>query len=188
MKLKRYWAIAAFAALASGLAFGANDRFYKEKPDSTNGFLAARDPLYMKECGSCHFPYSPGLLPARSWELHAKRFNSHFGEVLNLTPANHEAIRQYLVENAADRSRFEGSLTIMERIDAQRTPYRFMEVPLLLEMHRVILEVIDRRQKVKVRKLTNCSACHRGADNGSFGYEELIIPGLTVMRNRRMEH
>ena len=173
-------------ALAAGMgcisAQAANDRFYKEKPDSRNGFLAARDPLYVKECGSCHFPYSPGLLPARSWELHMTRLEKHFGEIVNLPAESQAAIRKYLVENAADRSSFEGSLTIMERIDPKRTPYRLQQIPLLREYHRVILEVIDRKPKIKVRTLTNCNGCHQGADQGSFGYEELVVPGLTLMR------
>ncbi|HUP30575.1 MAG TPA: hypothetical protein VM122_10415 [Usitatibacter sp.] len=181
----RWFAALAFAAALPALA--ANDRFYKEAPGSMNGFMPARDALYVKECGSCHFPYSPGLLPARSWELYGKRFDKHFGDSLNLSPETHAAIMKYLVDNAADRSKYEGSMTFMERIDPQRTPYRFRDVPLFMEMHRVIVEVIDKKPKVKVRKLSNCNGCHQGADEGSFGYEELVIPGLTVMRNRRME-
>ena len=175
-------AMVIIAGIACLAAHAANDRFFKEKPDSRNGFLAARDPLYVKECGSCHFPYSPGLLPARSWELHMTRLEKHFGETVNLPAPSQAAIRKYLVENAADRSGFEGSLTIMERLDPKRTPYRLQQVPLLREYHRVILEVIDRKPKIKVRTLTNCNGCHQGADDGSFGYEELVVPGLTLMR------
>ena len=173
------------AAIAAFTAHAANDRFYKDSPGSMHGFLAARDPLYVKECGSCHFPYSPGLLPARSWELHMKRLEKHFGESIALPPATQDAISRYLAENAADRSKFEGSLTFMERIDPKRTPYRFQQVPLFREMHRVVLEVIDRKPKIKVRTLTNCNGCHQAADEGSFGYEELLVPGLSMMRSPR---
>ena len=148
------------------------------------GFLAAKDPTYVKECGSCHFPYSPGLLPARSWELHMTRLDKHFGETLNLNPATQAAVRKYLTDNAADKSPYEGSIAFMERIKDSQTPYRLMEVRTMVEMHRIILEVIDRRAKIKVRKLTNCNGCHTYADEGSFGYQELLIPGLTVQRRR----
>jgi len=171
-------AVALAAAATSFACQAANDRFYKEKPGSMNGFLAATDATYVKECGSCHFPYSPGLLPARSWELHMNRMEKHFGESLNLPEQSQAAIRRYLVENAADKSRFEGSLTMMERIDPARTPYRFWDVPLFREMHRMVAEVIDRKPRIKVRNLTNCNGCHRGAESGSFGYEELVVPGL----------
>ena len=46
-------------------------------------------------------------------------------------------------------------------------------------MHTVMHEVISTKSKVKVRTMTNCNACHRKADEGSFGNDELYIPGLT---------
>ncbi|MEO5691714.1 MAG: hypothetical protein ABIQ72_01195 [Usitatibacter sp.] len=173
-------AVAAFA-LSSLAAQAASERFYKEVPGSMNGFLAAKDPTYVKECGSCHFPYSPGLLPARSWELYMKRLDKHFGETLNLPPAAMSAVQKYLMDNAADKSPYDGSVAFMERIK-ERTPYRLLEVPTMREMHRIILEVIDRRAKIKVRTLTNCIGCHTYADEGSFGNSELLIPGLSVRR------
>ena len=177
-------AAAAFAAALCMPAFAANDRFFKEKPDSINGFQPVTDALYRKECGACHTAYLPGLMPARSWELHMQRLDKHFGENVALSAPDHAAIRKYLVDHAADRSRFEGSLTILERIDPRRTPYRFMDMPLYLEMHRIVLEVIDRKPKIKVRTLTNCNACHQAAEEGSFGTDELLIPGLTPSRRR----
>ena len=175
-------AIALLGCAAGLAAHAANDRFFKERPDSRNGFLAATDPTYVKECGSCHFPYSPGLLPTRSWELHLARMEKHFGEQVSMSPQTAQAIRKYLLDNAADKSPFEGSQVVMERIDPKRTPYRFWDVPIFREMHRVMAEVIDRKPRIKVRTLTNCNGCHQGADGGSFGYEELLVPGLTVQR------
>jgi cytochrome c553 len=160
-------------------AQAADDRFFKEKPGSMNGFLAARDPLYVKECGSCHFPYSPGLLPARSWERHFQRLDKHFGEIVQLNDATRASLRKFLTENAADVSPYEGSKTFMEQIKADKTPYRFSDVPLFHTMHRIVLAVIDAKPKIRERKLTNCSGCHQMADEGSFGLEELAIPGLT---------
>ncbi|MEO5695028.1 MAG: hypothetical protein ABIQ72_17975 [Usitatibacter sp.] len=168
-------------AIIGTSAHAASDRFYKEKPSSMNGFLADKDPTYLKECGSCHFPYSPGLLPARSWELHLTRLDRHFGETVNLPPASLSAVRKYLTDNAADKSPYDGSIAFMERIK-DKTPYRLLDVPTMREMHRIILAVIDRRAKIKVRTLTNCSACHTYADEGSFGIEEMLVPGLSVQR------
>jgi hypothetical protein len=70
----------------------------------------------------------------------------------------------------------------MERLDPAKTPYRFMDMPLYRENHRVVLEVIDRKAKVRVRKLANCTECHHRADEGSFANSELFIPGLTPSR------
>ena len=35
--------------------------------------------LYIKECGSCHFPYQPGLLPANAWNKMMANLDKHFG-------------------------------------------------------------------------------------------------------------
>lgn len=173
----------AIAAFASGSSLAANDRFYKETPDSKRGFLAATDPLYVKECGSCHFPYSPGLLPARSWVQHLDRLDKHFGESIKLAAPEREAVERYLTTNAADVSPYEGSQLFMERMDPAKTPYRFREVYLFREMHGIIVNVIEVKPQIKVRSLTNCNACHLGAERGSFGLPELFIPGLT--KNQR---
>jgi hypothetical protein len=169
------------AALAASLAAGAaDDRFDKKgSPGSMMGFLPARDALYVKECGTCHFPYSPGLMPARSWGRVLDRMEKHFGESVRLDPATRAKLEAYLASNAADVSPYEGSKAFMERIPANLTPGRFSNVPTFREMHTVIHEVIGTKTKVKVRTLTNCNACHQKADEGSFGLTELYIPGLT---------
>jgi hypothetical protein len=173
------------ALLAAALhAHAADDRFWKDKPGSTNGFLAATDPLYVKECGACHFAYSPGLLPARSWELQLKRLDSHFGEAVGLDAATREKLRAYLTENAADRSSYEGSKTFMERIEPRQTPYRLRDVHLFREMHFIVERVMAQYPRVKVKKLTDCGACHQLAAEGSFGYSELAVPGLTPTTRR----
>jgi len=167
-------------ALAASFAAGAaDDRFHKKTPDSMMGFLPARDPLYVKECGSCHFPYSPGLLPARSWMRQLDRMEKHFGESVKLAPDTRAQLQDYLTKNAADVSAYEGSKALMERVPASQTPYRFSEVLLFRQMHTVVWEVIHTKPKVKVKNLANCNACHTKADNGSFGLEEMYIPGLT---------
>jgi hypothetical protein len=106
----------------------------------------------------------------------------HFGESVVLPEPAREAVRRYLTENAADRSDYAGSQLFMERLDPKATPYRLMDVPLYREMHRIMIEVISIKTKVKVRTLTNCNACHQYAPEGSFGNRELFIPGLTPQR------
>lgn len=171
--------MAVAALLLASSAWAVENRFHKDGPGSMNGFVAAKDPLYLKECGACHFAYSPGMLPARSWERHLERLDKHFGETIALDTPTREALRRYLTANAADVSPYEGSKIFMERIDPASTPYRIREVPRFRIWHRVILEVIDTKPKIKVRTLTNCNACHLTADEGSFGLDDLSVPGLT---------
>ena len=175
------------ALAASCAMFGAeaaNDLFHKRSADSRNGFLAATDATYVKECGSCHFPYSPGLLPARSWELHMGRLERHFGESIALDPATHRKVADYLAAHAADRSEYHGSRLFLERLDPKETPYRLLDVPLYRDMHLIIREVIHLKPRIRVRTLTDCGACHQYADRGSFGNDELLIPGLTPTARR----
>ena len=173
--------VLAAAAIALTLpVFAADDRFDKKgSPESMSGFIPARDPLYLKECGTCHFGYSPGLMPARSWIRILDRIGNHFGESVQLDPATRAKLQAYLTSNAADQSAYEGSKAFMERIPPANTPYRLSSVPLFKQMHTVIHEVISTKTKVKVRTVTNCNACHQKAEEGSFGLSELYIPGLT---------
>ena len=165
---------ATIAVIALAATLGAQAAQYARRDVFRN-----TNATYEKECGSCHFAYSPGLLPARSWELHMERLEKHFGESVVLPAATRETVRKYLVDNAADRSPFEGSKLVMARVDPTTTPYRFQELALFREMHRIVLEVINRKSKVKVRTLTNCNACHQFAAEGSFATGELVVPGLT---------
>ena len=164
---------------ASVASQAADDRFQKKTPDSMMGFMPARDATYVKECGSCHFPYSPGLLPARSWVADMDRLDKHFGETLQLDAGTRARILDYLTKNAADASPYEGSRVFMELIPEKYTPLRLMHVPKFRQMHTVMREIISTKTKVKVRTLTNCNACHTRADEGSFGLEEMYVPGLT---------
>lgn len=169
------------AALAASFAAGAaDDRFYRKGPDSMGGFLPGTDATYVKECGSCHFPYSPGLLPARSWVVQLDRMQKHFGETIALSPETRAKLQEYLTKNAADVSPYEGSKIFMERIPATQTPYRFSEVHKFRQMHTVVWEVINSKPKVKVKNLANCNVCHRKAAEGSFGLDEMYVPGLYI--------
>jgi hypothetical protein len=165
--------------LLATFAHAADDRFVKDSPGSMNGFLAAKDPTYVKECGACHFPYSPGLLPVRSWERHMQRLDRHFGESIKLDEATRASIHRYLVTNATDVSPYAGSKTYMELLKPSMTPHRFNDVPHFRSLHRIVLAVIDAKPKIKVRNTTNCDGCHQGAHEGTFGNDELVIPGLT---------
>jgi hypothetical protein len=113
-----------------------------------------------------------------------ERLEKHFGESVQLNDATRRALQTYLASNAADVSPYEGSKTFMERIDPQSTPYRLRDVWLFRTMHRVVLEAIGTKPKVKIRNLTNCIDCHQYADEGSFGLTELLIPGITPLPNR----
>ncbi|MCW8983529.1 MAG: diheme cytochrome c, partial [Gammaproteobacteria bacterium] len=49
------------------------------------GVSAVEFQQYNQLCGSCHFPFQPGLLPTSSWEKIMTGTDAHFGEQLKLT-------------------------------------------------------------------------------------------------------
>ena len=171
------WIALAASVLAVGAACAASEIFDK-KYDSSAGFLQVTNAQYKAECGTCHFAYSPGVLPERSWKLVMAEIDRHYGEKLKLAPGVADGITKYLTDNAADKSAFLGSKQLMVRISDSMTPKRVITVPHLITMHRVMREVLGTNSKVEVRKLTNCNACHTQAEAGSFANDELVIPGL----------
>ena len=70
--------------VTAGMALSDDDRGMGLFRSSFNRTTAGIDPgeskLYGQECGSCHFPYQPGLLPAVSWERIMGGLEDHFGE------------------------------------------------------------------------------------------------------------
>jgi len=154
------------------------DEFFDKSAGNVNGFLEVTDKTYLKECGGCHFAYSPGLLPAASWAHIMARLDKHFGDSLKLDAATSTALSRYLADNAADRSPYLGSQILMEKIDPKKPPARVMSVPRIQIKHYVMKEVIAKNGNIKVRTFHNCDGCHQAAAKGDFGYAELVVPGV----------
>ena len=60
--------------------------------------------LYIKECGSCHFPYQAGLLPANAWNKMMANLENHFNSDASLSPENFQTISKYLNANSAEKT------------------------------------------------------------------------------------
>ncbi len=132
--------------------------------------------LYADECGSCHFAYQPGLLPAQSWQRIMTNLEDHFGENAELGEKELTSISNYLQANAAGRIR-QG---LPDRISASQgnnqAPLRITETRFFRHEHDEIPNrmVVDNEQ---VRSFSNCDACHTQAKQGSFREHEIRIPG-----------
>jgi hypothetical protein len=137
---------------------------------------SVRDARYARECGSCHFAYPPGLLPARSWQKLMGNLADHFGDNAELPQEDAAAITDYLARNAADRSDYRRSVKITGSLSSGQTPVRISQVPYIVSKHDEIpVRLITGNPKVK--SLSQCSACHTKADAGSFSEREINIPG-----------
>ncbi|MEX5728352.1 mono/diheme cytochrome c family protein [Rhodovulum iodosum] len=109
-----------------------------------------------EECGACHMAYQPGLLPARSWSAIMGDLANHFGENADLDEATRAEIEAYLVSGAARRTR---------SIPADETPLRISELPWFKHEHD---HEVSQRMRDRAKTMSNCVACHRGADRGYY--------------------
>jgi hypothetical protein len=128
---------------------------------------------YRTTCAECHFPYPTDLLPASSWKIILGRMKDHFGEEVPINPKSRDEIINYLTENGADRSASKKSIKIVKSLKGQ-TPLRITEIPYIRDKHHEISEETLNRKTIG--SLSNCIACHKKAEQGSFDEDEVEIP------------
>jgi len=137
----------------------------------------ATDKQYLKECGECHFAYQPGLLPAKSWKklLNADALKNHFGDNAELDKDTLQAIYDYAVENAADKSFYKRSRKIALATADGEPPLRIIEVRYIKRKHSDIPEKMVKGNN-DVKSLSNCNKCYTQADKGVFDADTVSIP------------
>jgi hypothetical protein len=143
----------------------------------TSGVKPISDKTYKEECGSCHFAYQPGLLPAKSWEklLTAQGLHNHFGEIADLDKDTLQVVLNYAVENSADKSFYKRSRKITVATEGVDAPLRITDVRYIKRKHHKIPEVMIKGNK-DVKSLSYCNACHTKAENGIFEADTVSIP------------
>jgi len=132
---------------------------------------------YVAECASCHMAYPPGLLPARSWQKIMSNLDNHFGEDASLDAATLTELTHYLTDNSAENSSARYAKKAQRRLAADETPLRITGLAFFRREH-AELPVRLYRDNPKVGSLSNCTACHSRAENGSFREREIDIPGF----------
>lgn len=176
-------ALVTAALLASvGVALGSDDEDDKRSllswfERTTPGIDANETRLYTEECGSCHFPYQPGLLPAASWETLMSNLDDHFGENAELEPETLNPIRNFLLNNAAGRTNYGLSNKIMAAQRDRPFPLR------ITEMRYFVYEHSDLPRKLvednpQVGSFSNCDNCHQSAKQGLYDEHTVRIPGF----------
>jgi hypothetical protein len=144
---------------------------------SKPGVAPVENLYYLEECGSCHFPYQPGLLPARSWSKLMAGLDDHFGENAELPAEDAKILEGYLLENSADKSSYKRSQKIMKRMLSTDTPLRITETRYFIKKH----DELSRRMvqdNPQVESFSRCDSCHKQAAKGSFEEDEVEIPGF----------
>jgi len=135
------------------------------------------DSQYKSECSDCHFAYQPGLLPEKSWRnlLTAEALKDHFGDNAELDKDVLQAILDYAVENAADKSWYKRSRKIAVSASEGNVPLRISEVHYIKRKHQDIPEKMI-KGNAGVNSLSFCDKCHTQAVSGVFDADTVLIP------------
>jgi mono/diheme cytochrome c family protein len=126
--------------------------------------VTVTSPTYKGECGSCHVPYPPALLPEGAWREVLSSLDMHFGTDASVDAASLAELRMFLYAGA-ERDRRTGTGTPAVRItetDWFRREHR--EVPAATW------------KGAAVRSPANCAACHSGAENGDYSERGIRVP------------
>lgn len=121
------------------------------------------DPTYLKECGACHLAYPPAFLPAASWRALFAGLDRHFGEDASVEPEIRAFLERWVVERSAPERR------------PSREPFlRITDLPWFRDEHDEVPS--DAAARPSIRSLSNCGACHPGAERWDFEEDRVRIP------------
>jgi len=117
---------------------------------------------YVQECGSCHAPFPPGLLPRESWQRLMGDLPRHFGTDASLDAAAQRSLSAWLVGHASTRLRSAPPQDRLTQTDWFRREHR--EVPAAAWT------------RGSIKSAANCGACHAGAAVGAYDEHAVRIP------------
>jgi len=134
----------------------------------TNVDYEEMHPAFYHKCGDCHTPYPPYLLPEKSWKRLMGALDNHFGEEItdaNITKSQQRSILSFLTKNAAEHSKREAAVKIMNSLGIRR-PKAITKTPYWRETHKHIPRSVFKQKKIKDK--SNCAACHRDFKYGNL--------------------
>ncbi len=140
-------------------------------------------PIYYKECGTCHKPYPPFMLPDSSWDRIREGLKNHFGEKISpdhkkednrISLNDQTVIFNYLKRNSADKSTREISVKVMKSLNGARGRKSITKIKIWKDIHKNIPRYIFKSKKVK--RKANCFACHKNFDKGMIEDIDIKIP------------
>ncbi len=92
--------------------------------------------LYIKECGSCHFPYQPGLLPSNAWNKMMTNLENHFNSDASLNEADLQTLTKYLNDNSAEKNmQYKRSNKIVSSLAKNQIPDSISTTPYMIKKH-----------------------------------------------------
>ncbi len=146
---------------------------YSSMPD----VAPVKNDLYIKECGSCHFPYQPGLLPSNAWNKMMSNLENHFNTDASLDDETFKTLSKYLNDNSAEKNmQYKRSNRIVSSLSPNQIPDSISTTPYMIKKHREIRKDLITQKEVK--GLFNCIACHTTADKGIYSERDIKIPNF----------
>jgi cytochrome b len=128
---------------------------------------------FATECGACHRPFHPSLLPRASWAALMSSLPNHFGEDASLPADEARQIGAYLQAYASEAWDTEAARRFATVAPEQ--PLRITETPYWRTKHSRIDPSVFARAAVGAK--SNCTACHGDAASGRFDDQAINIPG-----------
>lgn len=129
-------------------------------------------PAYTQECASCHVPYPPGMLPARSWQRVMSGLDQHYGTDASLDARTAQEISAWLQTHAST----------YKRVTESPPQDRITRSAWFERKHREIEPSVWKLPSVK--SAANCAACHVDAEQGRFDDDNLRQPAGLTPRQR----
>lgn len=159
------------------LVLGAASLAIIQSPAETEArFPMPASKVYVAECGSCHTAFAPGLLPFRSWHKMMEELSDHFGEDASLDEPHYFAILKELETLAADGSYADLRMRrISAAVPPESQPQRISDTAFFRNTHDELPAEVWKRKPVGTP--SNCIACHRRANEGSYDERDVRIPG-----------
>jgi cytochrome b len=119
---------------------------------------------YRRECGACHDPFHPSLLPRSSWQALMGGLDAHFGEDASLPLDEVAEITRYLTTYAAEAWDTEAGRRIAAV--SPKDPLRITASPHWQRKHHWLPAAAFTAAGVNSK--SHCSACHGDAETGRF--------------------
>lgn len=151
-------------------ADGDEEGIFKRWLESKNaGISAVKFQQYNDLCGSCHFPYQPGLLPGVSWEKIMTNLDSHFGLSVKMTAVETRTMMRYLLDNSAGHVNDDISDKILQTLKYNPIPVRITQTPFFVDKHNQF------ENKLKHQNIGQCDRCHQDAQQGLYKKQQIHI-------------
>ena len=132
--------------------------------DGPRALGTAMLPAYRQECGACHIPYPPAMLPPASWQRLMSDLPHHFGTDASLDAPTVAALSNWLGANAGT----------YKRVREEPPQDRITRSAWFVRKHDEVPAAAWKLPAVK--SPANCVACHVQADRGNFDEHLVRIP------------